>query len=161
MKKRQIALYFGVFLMFCAAFASADGKLVIYNAGTVEMAEDLARAFKAQHGDIDVQTLRSGSGEIITRVQAEAKRPQGDIILAMAKENMEVVYDLLDSYRVREASSFPADVKDAAGNKYFGFSFNLQAFIINTDRFSLSEAPKSWKELGDSKWRGEIVMANP
>jgi iron(III) transport system substrate-binding protein len=74
---------------------------------------------------------------------------------------MEVVYDLLDSYRVPEASAFPNDVKDVKGNKYFGFSFNIQAFIINTDRVALRDAPKSWKDLGDSKWRGEIVMANP
>jgi iron(III) transport system substrate-binding protein len=81
--------------------------------------------------------------------------------MAMAKENMEVVYDLLQPYRVREASAFPNDVKDVRGNKYFGFSFNIQAFIINTDRVPLYKAPKSWKDLGDSQWRGEIVMANP
>lgn len=161
MKTRLIAILIGVFLVLSVAFVAADGKLVIYNAGSVEMGEDLVRAFKAEHGDIDVEVLRAGSGEIITRVQAEARRPQGDIIMAMAKENMEVVYDLLDSYRVKEASAFPNDVKDAVGNKYFGFSFNIQAFIINTDRVPLSEAPKSWKDLGDPKWAGEIVMANP
>jgi iron(III) transport system substrate-binding protein len=160
MKKRLIPVLIGLFLL-GAVLLPADGKLVIYNAGTPEMGEDLARAFRVQHRDIDVELIRLGSGEIITRVQAEARRPQGDIILAMAKENMDVVYDLLESYRVREANAFPNDVKDAKGNKYFGFSFNIQTFIINTDRVPLSEAPKSWKDLGDSKWKGEVVMANP
>jgi len=161
MNKRSIALLIGLCLLLSAVLVSADGKLVIYNAGSVDMGEDLARAFKAKHRDIDVELIRTGSGEIIARVQAEARRPQGDIIMAMAKENLDVVYDLLESYRVPEASAFPNDVKDVRGNKYFGFSFNIQAFIINTDRVALSEAPKSWKDLGDSKWRGEIVMANP
>ena len=161
MRKRFIPLMIGMMLLLSAVLVSADGKLVIYNAGNVEMGEDLTRAFKAKHRDIDVEQIRIGSGEIIARVQAEARRPQGDIIMAMAKENLDVVYDLLDSYRVKEASAFPNDVKDTKGNKYFGFSFNIQAFIINTDRVSLSDAPKSWKDLGDSKWRGEIVMANP
>jgi iron(III) transport system substrate-binding protein len=161
MKKRFIPVLIGLCFLLIAVLVSADGKLVIYNAGTPEMGEDLARAFRAQNRDIDVELIRLGSGEIITRVQAEARRPQGDIILAMAKENMDVVYDLLESYRVREANAFPNDVKDAKGNKYFGFSFNIQAFIINTDRVPLREAPKSWKDLGDSKWRGEVVMANP
>ena len=161
MKKRQVGLLIVVFLLLSTVFVSAEGRLVIYNAGSPEMGEDLVRAFKAVHRNISVEMIRSGSGEIIARVKAEARRPQGDIIMAMAKENMEVVYDLLDSYKVREASAFPDDVKDASGNKYFGFSFNIQAFIINTDRVSLSEAPKSWKDLGDKKWRGEIVMANP
>ena len=135
--------------------------LVIYNAGTVDMGEDLVRAFKAKHRGINVEVIRAGSGEIITRVKAEAKRPQGDIILAMAKENMEVVYDLLESYKVKEDRAFPNNVKDTKGNKYWGFSFNIQAFIINTERVPMSKAPKSWKDLGDKKWRGEVVMANP
>ena len=161
MKNRLVTLLVGLMLLAGAALVSADGKLVIYNAGSVEMGEDLVRAFKAENRDIDVELMRLGSGEIITRVKAEARRPQGDLIMAMAKENMEVVYDLLESYRVREASAFPNDVKDTKGDKYFGFSFNIQAFIINTDRAPLSQAPKSWKDLGDSKWAGEIVMANP
>lgn len=161
MKRGLMTLLIGLMLLSCAVLALAEGKLVIYNAGSVEMGEDLLRAFKAKHRGIDVELMRLGSGEIITRVKAEAKRPQGDIIMAMAKENMEVVYDLLQSYRVPEASKFPNNVKDASGNKYFGFSYNIQAFIINTDRVPLSKAPKSWKDLGDKQWRGEIVMANP
>lgn len=161
MKKRLLTLLIGLMLLSGAVLALAEGTLVIYNAGPVEMGEDLARAFKAKNRNINVELIRLGSGEIITRVKAEAKRPQGDIIMAMAKENMEIVYDLLQSYRVREASKFPDNVKDTRGNKYFGFSFNIQAFIINTDRVPLYKAPKSWKDLGDQQWRGEIVMANP
>ena len=161
MHKRFIALLIGLLLVSSAALVLADGNLIIYNAGSAEMGEDLLRAFKVKNRGIDVQQIRLGSGEMITRVKAEAGRPQGDLIMAMAKENMEVVYDLLQSYRVPEASAFPDNVKDTRGSKYFGFSFNIQAFIINTERTPLSKAPKSWKDLGDSKWRGEIVMANP
>jgi iron(III) transport system substrate-binding protein len=161
MKRRLMMLLIGLMMLSGAVLALAEGTLVIYNAGSVEMGEDLVRAFKVKNRNINVEIMRLGSGEIITRVKAEAKRPQGDIIMAMAKENMEVVYDLLQSYRVPEASKFPNNVKDAGGNKYFGFSFNIQAFIINTDRVPLYKAPKSWKDLGDTQWRGEIVMANP
>jgi iron(III) transport system substrate-binding protein len=161
MKKRFIPVLGGLMLVLSAALLPADGEVVIYNAGSPEMGEDLARAFRAKHRDVDVELIRLGSGEIITRVQAEARRPQGDVIMAMAKENMEVVYDLLESYRVPEANAFPDNVKDTKGNKYFGFSYNIQAFIINTDRVPLSKAPDSWKDLGDSQWRGEIVLANP
>ena len=92
MKKRFIPLVIGLILLLSAVLVSADGKLVIYNAGPPEMGEDLVRAFKAKHRDIDVEIIRIGSGEIITRVKAEARRPQGDIIMAMAKENMDIVF---------------------------------------------------------------------
>ena len=161
MKRGLMTLLIGLMLLSGALPAYAEGTLVIYNAGSVDMGEDLARAFKAKDHNINVELIRLGSGEIITRVKAEARRPQGDIIMAMAKENMEVVYDLLQSYRIPEAAKFPDNVKDSSGNKYFGFSFNIQAFIINTDRVPLYKAPKSWKDLGDTQWRGEVVMANP
>ncbi len=161
MKRGLMTLLIGLMLLSGALPAYAEGTLVIYNAGSVDMGEDLARAFKAKDHNINVELIRLGSGEIITRVKAEARRPQGDIIMAMAKENMEVVYDLLQSYRIPEAAKFPDNVKDSGGNKYFGFSFNIQAFIINTDRVPLYKAPKSWKDLGDTQWRGEVVMANP
>ncbi|MQY77535.1 MAG: extracellular solute-binding protein, partial [Spirochaeta sp.] len=151
MKRGLMTLLIGLMLLSGTVLALAEGKLVIYNAGSVEMGEDLVRAFKAKHRDINVEIIRLGSGEIITRVKAEAKRPQGDIIMAMAKENLEVVYDLMQSHRVREASKFPDNVKDSSGNKYFGFSYNIQAFIINTDRVPLYKAPKSWKDLGDTQ----------
>lgn len=160
--KHFVVSLMAVFLLISGTLVGvyAD-NLVIYNAGTPEMGEDLVRAFKAKHPGINVETIRLGSGEIITRVKAEAGRPQGDIIMAMAKENLETVYDLLASYRIKEDSAFPSNVKDSRGNKYYGFSFNIQAFIINTERVPMSEAPKSWKDLGNSKWEGEVVLANP
>jgi iron(III) transport system substrate-binding protein len=148
-------------LLLCGAFlAFGAGTVVIYNAGSPDMGEDLAKAFRAKNPDIKVELIRAGSGELITRIQAEAKRPQGDIIMAMAKENLEVIGDLMQPYKVKEDAAFPADVKDPAG-RYYGFSYNIQAFIINTELVSMADAPKSWKDLGDKKWSGKIVLANP
>ena len=79
MKRRFIPVLIGLLLLLSAVLVGADGKLVIYNAGTPEMGDDLVRAFKAKYRDIDVEVIRLGSGEVITRVQAEARRPQGDI----------------------------------------------------------------------------------
>jgi iron(III) transport system substrate-binding protein len=148
-------------ILLFAGLAHADGTLVIYNAGGVEMGNDLVKAFNAKHPGIKVEMIRAGSGELLTRIRGEASRPQGDIIMAVAKENLEAIRNLLQSYKVREAAAFPDDVKDTKENKYYGFSFNIQAFIINTKVLPLDEAPKSWKELGEKKWRGKIVLANP
>ena len=154
-------LVVGVLILLCAGLAQADGTLVIYNAGGVEMGNDLVKAFNAKHSNIKVDIIRAGSGELLTRIRGEANRPQGDIIMGIAKENLELIRNLLQSYKVPEAAAFPDDVKDTKENKYYGFSFNIQAFIINTKVLPLNEAPKSWKELGEKKWRGKVVLANP
>ena len=139
----------------------AAGGLVIYNAASPEMGEDLIKAFNGKYPDIKVEIIRAGSGELLTRTKAEASRPQGDIIMAIAKENLEIIRDLLQPYKVREDAAFPDNVKDTKQNKYYGFSFNIQAFIINTDVVPLEKAPKCWKDLGEEKWGGKIVLANP
>jgi iron(III) transport system substrate-binding protein len=139
----------------------AAGGLVIYNAASPEMGEDLIKAFNGKYPDIKVEIIRAGSGELLTRTKAEASRPQGDIIMAIAKENLEIIRDLLQPYKVHEDAAFPDDVKDTKENKYYGFSFNIQAFIINTDVVPLEKAPKCWKDLGEEKWGGKIVLANP
>ena len=154
-------LVVGALILCGAPLALAKGNLVIYNAGSPELGHDLVRAFKAKQGDINVEIIRQGSGELLTRIKAEAGRPQGDIIIAVAKENLEAIRGLLEPYRVPEDAAFPNDVKDTKENKFYGFSFNIQAFIINKDLVSLDEAPKSWKDLGAKKWSGKVVLANP
>ena len=84
-------LVWGVLVVFMTvsgvSLCMAAGNLVIYNAGSPEMGEDLIRAFNGKYPDIKVEIIRAGSGELLTRIKAEANRPQGDIIMAIAKEN--------------------------------------------------------------------------
>jgi iron(III) transport system substrate-binding protein len=164
MKNKKLAVCGMVLVLMVMTGASlvlAAGNLVIYNAGSPEIGEDLVRAFKGKHPDIKVEIIRAGSGELLTRIKAEASRPQGDIVMAIAKENLEIIRDLLQSYKVREEAAFSDNVKDTKENKYYGFSFNIQAFIINTKVVPLAKAPKCWKDLGAKKWSGKVVLANP
>jgi iron(III) transport system substrate-binding protein len=160
MKNTVRFLLVGVLGLLAAGMLFADGSLVVYSAGSPEMGDDLAKAFRARHSDVRVEIIRAGSGELVTRIQAEARRPQGDIILAVAKENLEVIAELLTPYKVKEDASFAADVKDAEA-RYYGFSYNIQAFIVNTELVKPADFPRSWKDLADKKWNGKLLFANP
>jgi iron(III) transport system substrate-binding protein len=160
MKNTVRFLLVAVLGLLAAGILSADGSLVLYSAGSPEMGDDLAKAFRAKHPDVRVEIIRAGSGELVTRIQAEARRPQGDIILAVAKENLEVIAELLTPYKVKEDAAFAADVKDAEA-RYYGFSYNIQAFIVNTELVKPADLPRSWKDLADKKWNGKLLFANP
>ncbi len=154
------ALLVGLLFLCGASLLFGDGSVVVYSAGSPEMNEDLAKAFRAGQPGVKVELIRAGTGELITRIQAEAKRPLGDIIMAIAKENLEVIADQLLPYKVREDAAFPAEVKDR-DNRYYGFSYNIQAFIVNTELVKPGQEPKSWKDLADKKWNGKLLFANP
>ncbi len=140
--------------------ALAAGKVVLYNADTAEFGEAFAKAFNKQHPDVTVEIISAGVGELFTRVKAEAARPQGDIMLAASHESFLQMADLFQPYTSKADADFAANLKDRQG-RFYGFSMPLQVLIINTSLASPAEAPKSWKDLGDPKWKGKIIMANP
>jgi iron(III) transport system substrate-binding protein len=140
--------------------ALAAGKVVIYNADTAEFGEAFAQAFNKQHPGVSVEIISAGVGELFTRVKAEASRPQGDIMLAASHESFLQMADLFLPYTAKSDADFAANVKDAQ-RRFYGFSMPLQVLIINTSLAAPAEAPKAWKDLGDAKWKGKIIMANP
>ena len=55
---------------------------------------------------------------------------------------------------------FPAGFKDKDGY-YFGLRATVNVIMYNTRSVAASEAPKTWKELLDPKWKGKEVTAHP
>ncbi len=140
--------------------ALAAGTVVVYNADTAEFGEAFTQAFNKQQPNVRVEIISAGVGQLFTRVKAEAARPQGDIMLAASHESFLQMADLFQPYTSTRDGEFPANLKDTQ-RRFYGFSMPLQVVIINTSLASSSEAPKSWKDLGDTKWKGKIIMANP
>jgi len=144
------------------AAASESGNLVIYSAASEGEAEKLTAKFNAIYPNIKVTIIRAGSGDLVTRVKTEWPKPEGDVLLLMAKENLDQVYDKLQPYRSVHHADFEEANRDAGDQpKYYGTSMPLQGIMYNTKMLSAADAPKSWKDLGDPKYKGEIVLGNP
>jgi len=161
--RRFIGGILGIFTIIGLAWAPATlaaGRVVIYNADTAEFGEAFAKAFNAHHLDIKVEIISAGVGQLFTRMKAEAARPQGDIMLAASKESFLQMADLFQPYTSKLDAEFPDQMKDKE-RQFYGFSMPLQVMIINTTLLSPAEAPKAWKDLGDAKWKGKLIMANP
>ena len=140
--------------------ALAAGRVVIYNADTAEFGEAFVQAFNKQQPNVSVEIISAGVGQLFTRVKAEAARPQGDIMLAASHESFLQMADMFLPYTSKFDTDFSDNMKDAQ-RRFYGFSMPLQVLIINTSLVPAGEAPKAWKDLGDPKWKGKIIMANP
>jgi iron(III) transport system substrate-binding protein len=137
-------------------------EVIVWSAAAEEEAQALVQKFEELHPEIKVSVIRAGSGELLTRLNAEQPKPQGDIILGIAKESFDTAYDLFQPYKTANhdlVASTARDNKDIPS--YYGYSMPLQALMINTDKLSEDEYPKTWKDLADPKFEGQIVLANP
>ncbi len=81
-------------------------------------------------------------------------------MLAASHESFLQMADLFQSYTAKLDADFPANLKDAQ-HRFYGFSMPLQVLIVNTSLLSPDAAPRAWKDLGEPKWKGKIIMANP
>lgn len=138
-------------------------KLVVYSAASEGEADKLTAEFNKLYPNIDITIIRAGSGDLVTRVKTEWPQPEGDVILLMGSENLDQIYDMLMPYKCANDDAISSEYKDSksAEPKYYATSMPLQAIMYNTELLSAEEAPSSWKDLADPKYKGKIVLANP
>jgi len=159
--KKILTVLFVLAMAANVAFAQT-GSLVLWSAAAEDEAQALVVKFNEKYPGVKVSVIRAGSGELLTRLNAEQPKPQGDILLGIAKESFDGAYDYFRAYKSANHNYLSMDVKDnAAVPKYYGFSMPLQAFMINTKLLKPADYPTSWTDLTNPKYKGEIVLANP
>ena len=67
---------------------------------------------------------------------------------------------LLMKYTPAGVDGFPAGFKDKDGY-YYGLRATVNVIAYNTKAVPAAEAPKTWKDLLDPKWKGKLVTAHP
>lgn len=113
---------------------------------------------------VEVEMLSMSSGEALSKLRAEGGTPSADLwfgggtdAFVAAKEdglleqvNFEGVEDLDPAFRDED-------------NYWFSKGVTIVGFLVNNqilEELDL-EAPKSWDDLLDPKYEGEVIMSNP
>ena len=144
--------------------AKKEGKVVWYTSLVLPSAEKVAKLFEAAYPGIKVEVHRNGSQRILQTVMQElsANIKNADVLhtsdaghFVMLKEKK-----LLAQYTPAGIDKFPAGFKDKDGY-YFGLRTTVNSITYNTKLVGASEAPKTWKDLLDPKWKGKMVTAHP
>jgi iron(III) transport system substrate-binding protein len=144
--------------------AAHAGKITVYTALEEDEIADYIAAAKKEMPDVDVQVLRLSTGDIGARILAEASNPQHDIIWGWAVTNMldPRILDLVEPYAAQGIDKVPVLYK-AKDNKWFAATGYMAAFCANTTVLKERNmpVPKSWKDLLDPVYKGEILMPSP
>jgi len=144
--------------------AKKEGKVVWYTSLVLPSAERVAKLFETAYPDIKVEVHRTGSQRILQRVMQElsANIKNVDVIHTSDAGHYVLLKDkkLLAKYTPAGVEGFPAGFKDKDGY-YYGLRATVNAIFYNTKSMSAAEAPKTWKDLLDPKWKGKMVTAHP
>ncbi len=143
--------------------ANAQGKpedqVVVYSAADADMVNAMVAAFQAKYPAIKASTVVAGTGEIIKRVEAEASRPLGDVVWSVGPESLGAKKSLFATYESREAAAFfPGQMP--ADRQWTPFTVMPYIIMYNKKLVPEAEAPKSWKDVLDARWKGKVAYAD-
>ena len=147
------------------AAARKEGKVVYYTSVDLPMAERIAKSFEAKFPGITVRVERTGAERLFQRIGQEyASRIYAADVVNSSDAAHFIVWkrDGLLAPFVSEdvAKHYAAEHKDPDG-LFASFRVGLSVIARNTNVVKPEDAPKSFADLLDPKWKGKIVKAHP
>jgi iron(III) transport system substrate-binding protein len=144
--------------------AKKEGKVVWYTSLAVPSTEKIAKMFEASYPGIKVEAHRTGSERVLQRLMQElqANIKNADVVHTSDAGHFVLLKEkkLLMQYAPAGIEKFPAGFKDRDGY-HFGLRATLSVIAYNSKLIPVAEAPRTWKDLLDSKWRGKLVTGHP
>src|SRR5215470_11834433 len=142
--------------------ARKEGKVVWYTTLIVNQAvRPLKSAFEKAYPGIELQYTRADEAPTAAKILAEAQagRVQADIFDGISNMVPLKRAGLVVPHGSPSAGKIPADLKDREG---YWISILIYVFSpgINTTLVSKEQAPKTYQDLLDPRWRGKMAW-NP
>src|SRR4051812_46276681 len=145
--------------------AKKEGAIIHYTSTDLPVAEKLAKAFEAKYPGIAVRVERTGAERVFQRIGQEysSKIHAVDVVNSSDAAHF-IVWKrdgVLAPYVPEDVAKFyPAEHRDVDG-QFASFRVWLSIIAYNTNLVKAEEAPKSFADLLDPKWKGKIVKAHP
>lgn len=145
--------------------AKKEGKVVWYTSVDLPLAEKVAKSFEAKYPGIAVRVERSGAERVFQRVGQEyASNIKAVDVVNSSDAAHFIVWKkegILEPFLPEDVAKFyPAEHKDADG-QFASFRVWLCIIAYNTNLVKKEDAPKSFADLLDPKWKGKMVKAHP
>jgi iron(III) transport system substrate-binding protein len=139
-----------------AKLAAKEGTIQVYT--SFQDMDQLGKAFEAKYPGLKVQIYRADSETAWAKVQQESQagRTQADVVETDAvllddgvKNNI-----ITSKYKVN-----PSNLIEGAVHTGWT-SARYKAFLVswNTDKVKPADVPKSYADLADPKWKGQLAM---
>ena len=146
------------------ALPAMAGEITVYTALEEEEIADYVAAAQKAMPDIEINVLRLSTGKLGARLLAEAGNPQADVIWGWAVTAMmdPEILAMLEPYQAKGEDVLGEAFRDPDG-RWFAPTGYMGAFCVNTARLEEKglPMPKSWKDLENPAFKGEVLMPDP
>ncbi|MFC4620311.1 extracellular solute-binding protein [Camelliibacillus cellulosilyticus] len=169
MKKKWLAMVCLLLLVVMTACGSSTGgkdsgkknsnQLTVYSPNQTEIINPIVKEFQDRTG-IKVDIVTGGTGQLLNRIKAESANPLGDVLWGGGVESLDGFKDYFAAYTTKEDAKIDEMYK-SPDHKWTGFSALPMVIMYNKDQVKDSDAPKSWNDLLNPKWKGKIAYADP
>jgi iron(III) transport system substrate-binding protein len=144
--------------------AKKEGQIAYYTSTDLPVAEKVAKAFEAKYPGISVRVERSGAERVFQRIGQEYSSNIHAVDVVNSSDAAHFIVwkrdGILLPYVPEDVVKFPVEHRDIDG-QFASFRVWLSIIAYNTNMVKAEEAPKSFADLLDPKWKGKIVKAHP
>lgn len=143
--------------------AKAEGHISYYATAQVNITARVIEGFKKRYPGIEIEPLRLATAQMAQRFMSEhsAGNYANDVLQLADPFVMRDAQEkgwLSPLSEVPEAANFPADSRTS---HWATVGIAPHTIVINTELVPAAEQPKSWPELLDPKWKGQIILSDP
>jgi len=147
------------------AAATKEGQVNYYTSTDLPVAEKLARAFEAKYPGIAVRVERTGAERVFQRIGQEYSSNIHAVDVVNSSDAAHFIVwkrnGILAPYVPEEVAKFYPDEHRDVDGQFASFRVWLSIIAYNTNLVKAEEAPRSFADLLDPKWKGKIVKAHP
>ncbi len=143
------------------AAATKEGKVVWYTTMIVDQAvRPIAKAFEEKYPGISVEFSRASSSDTGLKIinEGQAGRRTGDVFDGSGSYTAAKAAGMVEPYTADSAQELDPGARDPDGYWAVANYYFLTA-AYNTDLVSADEAPKTYEDLLDPKWKGKMVWS--
>ncbi len=146
-----------------AADSKASGKVMIYTSIYPDIVDKVKPAVKKALPDLDVDWFQGGTEKVIAKMAGEmqANKVAADALMVADPSYYLTLKDkkMLLDYVSPNAKDVVIE-KDPKG-AWTPVRISNMIIAYNTTKLKPEDAPKTWKDLTDPKFKGKIAMPNP
>jgi len=141
-------------------------ELTVYTAVEAEDLKRYAAEFNKDYPDIKINWVRDSTGIVTAKLLAEKDNPQADVVWGLAATSLLLMKaeGMLEPYApVGVEKLDPKFVDKSSPPTWTGMDAWVAAVCYNTVEAKKAglTPPKTWKDLTQAQYKGQVIMPNP